>query len=178
VVASIFPLADWLGEVGGDDVDVHLLVARSANPHHFEPQVQDAVRVSHARAFFAIGLGLDPWAVRLAQNSGRGTELAFFETGAWITPQPLDTAQDNLLLENPAHVAATRPRWPPRLTRIIGSIHSGRPAWSCGWRRLWPGSIPVTRRYASRAEGYAARLKGLDERIEAARRVIPPASRW
>ena len=175
VVASIFPLADWLGEVGGDDVDVHLLVARNANPHHFEPQVQDAVRVSRARAFFAIGLGLDPWAARLAQNSGRGAELAFFETGTWITPQHLDLAQDNVVLEKGVYGAvhdanvpaqADPHYWldPQRAASVVRRMAQAL-------AKLDPGHAAG---YSSRAEAYAQKLKGLDEQIEAARKTIPP----
>ena len=87
VVATIFPLADWLREVGGADVEVHCLVSGGSNPHHFEPSMKDAAAVTGARAVFAVGLGLDEWAGRLAANAGR-TDLAFFETGEWITPRP------------------------------------------------------------------------------------------
>ena len=86
VVATIFPLADWLREIGGPDVEVHCLVSGGSNPHHFEPKIGDAVVVARARALFAVGLGLDEWSRRLAANSGRGSELAYFETSSWIRP--------------------------------------------------------------------------------------------
>lgn len=89
VCATISPLADWVREIGGDDVDVHCLVDGSKDPHHFEPSPQDAVRVTAARALFSIGLDLDEWADKLVQNSGRGGALVLFETGEWITPRKL-----------------------------------------------------------------------------------------
>jgi len=96
VAATIFPLADWLREVGGADVEVHCLVSGGSNPHHFEPAIGDAVLLARARALFAVGLGLDEWAQRLAVNSGRGRELAFLETGSWIKPLAFHEAATHL----------------------------------------------------------------------------------
>jgi len=91
VVATIFPLADWLREIGGPDVEVHCLVSGGSNPHHFEPAIRDAALVARARALFAAGLGLDEWAGRLAANSGRGEDLVYCETGSWIRPLQFHT---------------------------------------------------------------------------------------
>jgi len=88
VTATIFPIAEWLREVGGPDVDVHLLCAGVSNPHHFEPKPQDISEVTRSRAVFAVGLGLDEWSHRLVQNAG-GTKIALFETGEWIKPKKL-----------------------------------------------------------------------------------------
>lgn len=93
VSATIFPLADWLREVGGPDVAVHCLISGAANSHQFEPAPNDAVTVSRSRALFAVGLGLDEWAERMAQNSGRGEQLAFFETGTWIAPRQMSATE-------------------------------------------------------------------------------------
>lgn len=87
VVASIFPLADWLREIGGADVEVHTLVSGNNNPHHFEPTIKDATRVTQAHALFIVGLGLDPWAENLAMNASTGVKL--FEAGEWIKPRKM-----------------------------------------------------------------------------------------
>jgi ABC-type Zn uptake system ZnuABC Zn-binding protein ZnuA len=87
VVATVFPLADWLREVGGPQVRVHLLVNAQSDPHHYEPTIKDALALVHARALFAVGLELDPWARRLAENAAKGDSLKFFTTGEWITPR-------------------------------------------------------------------------------------------
>ena len=87
VVATIFPIADWLREIGGPDIEVHCLVSGGANPHHFEPSINDALRISRARAVFAIGLGLDMWAEKLLKNSQNGNSTSYFTTGTWIVPR-------------------------------------------------------------------------------------------
>jgi len=85
VAATIFVLADWLKNVGGDHVDVYCLVSGANNPHHFDPTTQDAVQLSRSRAVFAIGLELDSWAAKLARSAGSQVEL--IEAGRWITPR-------------------------------------------------------------------------------------------
>jgi ABC-type Zn uptake system ZnuABC Zn-binding protein ZnuA len=92
VVATIFPLADWLREVGGDDVEVHCLVSGSSNPHHFDPSMKDATVLTKARAVFAVGLELDPWAAKLADNAAN-RDLKFFTTGKWIKPRSLSSVK-------------------------------------------------------------------------------------
>jgi len=87
LVATIFPLADWLHEVAGDDADVACLVDGAQNPHHFEPTVSDATRITKAKALFTVGLGLDPWAGKLAENSGSGVKV--IACSAWIAPQKM-----------------------------------------------------------------------------------------
>ena len=92
LIASIFPLADWLREVGGDDVQVTCLVDGGQNPHHFEPSVNDATRVTRAKAMFVVGLGLDPWAQKLADNSGGDVKV--FSTGDWISAQKMGATRE------------------------------------------------------------------------------------
>ncbi|HYF52162.1 MAG TPA: metal ABC transporter substrate-binding protein [Planctomycetota bacterium] len=84
VSATLFVLADWLRNIGGEHLDVVCLVAGSATPHHFEPGTHEAVAVSTSRALFAIGLEIDPWAAKLAKSAGN---VGYIETGAWITPR-------------------------------------------------------------------------------------------
>lgn len=88
VTATIFPVAEWLREIAGGDVDVHLLCGGVSNPHHFEPKPQDIAAVTQSRAVFAVGLGLDEWSHKLVENAG-GTSIQLFETGEWIKPRKL-----------------------------------------------------------------------------------------
>jgi len=88
VTATIFPVAEWLREIAGADVDVHLLCGGVSNPHHFEPKPQDIAAVTQSRAVFAVGLGLDEWAHKLVENAG-GSTIPLFETGEWIKPRKL-----------------------------------------------------------------------------------------
>lgn len=65
IVVTIHPLALMLNEIGGERIEVHVLVPPGASPHSFEPKPSDLVRVSRADAFLKVGGGLDDWAARL-----------------------------------------------------------------------------------------------------------------
>ena len=62
VVVSISPLADMVGRVGGERVEVIQLVPPGASPHTYEPTPSQVVRLAHARLLVLVGLGLEFWA--------------------------------------------------------------------------------------------------------------------
>ncbi len=72
VVASIAPLADFAKQVGGDKVDVTLLLPPGASPHTFEPTPRTMQQISKAKIFIKIGAGLEFWADKLVSAAGRG----------------------------------------------------------------------------------------------------------
>lgn len=68
VTASIVPLADFCRQIGGDRVDVQVLVPPGASPHTFEPPPSVVARASSAKLFLYVGVGLEPWAERLVKS--------------------------------------------------------------------------------------------------------------
>ncbi len=71
VIASIFPVADMVKQVGGMYVDVTTVIPSGASPHTYEPRPSLLKKISKARIFFMIGAGLELWAgnfVRLSNN--------------------------------------------------------------------------------------------------------------
>ncbi|MGD0094530.1 MAG: metal ABC transporter substrate-binding protein [Planctomycetota bacterium] len=189
VAATIFPLADWLREVGGPDVEVHCLVSGGKNPHHFEPAIGDAVVVARARALFAAGLGLDEWAERLAANSGRGAELAFFETGSWIAPRAFQAGQTGVV-PLPAGEGAPGPAAPHRAEGVeVEAVHEhAHGNWDPHyWLDPLRASTVVVRMagelgkldpvhrdgYQQRCAAYVEKLKALNDEVAALARATP-----
>lgn len=70
VAATIPPLAAVARELAGPDARVVLLLPAGASPHTFEPTPGTAAALSGARVVFAVGYGLDDWAVGLARAAG------------------------------------------------------------------------------------------------------------
>ncbi|NPA27339.1 MAG: zinc ABC transporter substrate-binding protein [Chloroflexi bacterium] len=71
VVASIAPLADLVRQVGGERVEVTLMVPPNISPHHYEPTARQMEAVSRARLMVLNGAGLEFWAqdvIQAAQN--------------------------------------------------------------------------------------------------------------
>jgi|WetSurMetagenome_2_1015567.scaffolds.fasta_scaffold69464_2 zinc transport system substrate-binding protein len=67
VAASIVPLGDFCRNIGGDLVNVTVLVPPGASPHAFEPSPSAVAKATAARVFVYVGAGLDPWAERLVK---------------------------------------------------------------------------------------------------------------
>lgn len=69
-VATITPLGFLLEELGGERVDVHVLVPPGASPHAFEPRPTDLAAVARAGLLVQAGPGVDDWVARLALAEG------------------------------------------------------------------------------------------------------------
>ncbi len=62
VVVSINPLADMVGRVGGERIEIFQLVPPGASPHTYEPTPSQVARLARARLLVLVGLGLEFWA--------------------------------------------------------------------------------------------------------------------
>ena len=67
VVASFSILADLVRNVGGDRVEVAVLVSRNGDSHAFEPSPADSRRLADARLVIVNGLGFEGWLDRLVR---------------------------------------------------------------------------------------------------------------
>jgi zinc transport system substrate-binding protein len=70
VAATIVPLGDFCQRLGGDLVQVQVLIPPGASPHVFEPAPSVMAKASQARVFVYIGAGLEPWATKLLGSRG------------------------------------------------------------------------------------------------------------
>lgn len=59
VFASILPQSYFLERIGGDHVQVEVLVGKGQSPHTYEPTPKQMARLHEARALFLIGVGFE-----------------------------------------------------------------------------------------------------------------------
>lgn len=69
-VASFSVIGDMVKQVGGDRVDVTMLVGPNGDTHTFSPTPADAKTLAGADIFFVNGLGFEGWLERLETSSG------------------------------------------------------------------------------------------------------------
>ncbi len=69
-VASFSILGDMVKNVGGDRVEVEMLVGPNGDAHVFSPTPADAKMLASADIFFVNGLGFEGWMERLEKASG------------------------------------------------------------------------------------------------------------
>ncbi len=59
VVVTILPQADFVKNVGGDKVQVTVMVPPGASPHTYEPTASQLKEVSKAKIYFKVGSGVE-----------------------------------------------------------------------------------------------------------------------
>ncbi len=69
VVASITPLADFARQVGGNRVQVEVLVPAGASPHTYELTPAQLKAVTRARVLILNGVGLEFWADKVISSA-------------------------------------------------------------------------------------------------------------
>jgi len=94
VVVTIPVLADFVRNIGGDLVSVRSVITGMENPHTYGPRASDIKALAEADMFVRVGLGLETWAERLAENAGnrhllqvtasRGCELIDGNPHVWM----------------------------------------------------------------------------------------------
>lgn len=62
VVTTLFPLYEFAKEVGGDEVEVILLLPFGVEPHSYEPKPSDVLKAENADVFLYVGESMEPWA--------------------------------------------------------------------------------------------------------------------
>lgn len=69
VLASIFPVADVVAQVGGENVTAISLLEPGMDPHAFSPKPSDAEALMRSRLLVTVGMGIDQWANRAADRA-------------------------------------------------------------------------------------------------------------
>ena len=92
VVASFSILCDFVRNVGGDSVNVVVLVGPDSDAHVYAPTPADAKKVAEAKLVFVNGLGFEGWLPRLVKSAGGKATIVTATSG--ITPLKLGTAAD------------------------------------------------------------------------------------
>ena len=70
VVCTVFPYYDFARQIGGDDVDVTLLVAAGKETHSFEPTPLDVITLSEADVFLYNGGESESWVEDILSAAG------------------------------------------------------------------------------------------------------------
>ena len=78
VATTIAPLGDFVTAVGGDKVEVTVLVPPGAEPHTFEPTPSQMMDVAKADLYVMNGAGLEFWMDKVLQVNKRDVSSGLF----------------------------------------------------------------------------------------------------
>lgn len=69
VVATYSILGDWVRRIGGENIELTVLVGPEGDAHTYEPTPEDSVALAKADVVFENGLGFEVWLERLYEAS-------------------------------------------------------------------------------------------------------------
>jgi len=180
VVATTSIVGDVVRQIGGEGVQVTVLLPVGADPHAFEPSPQDVARVAEADVIFAVGAGLEAFLEPLLKNAGgkalyvelaEGIPLRPFEAIAGHREEGEESEHGH---EHEDHGHKHEGPWDPHVwldpLNVITWTHTIEATLS----RLDPAR---SERYRRNAEAYRAQLRELDAWIRDQVAQIPPENR-
>jgi zinc/manganese transport system substrate-binding protein len=149
-VASFSILGDMAKNVGGDRVDVGVLVGPNGNAHVYAPSPADARKVATAEVVFVNGLGFEGWLNRLVRASGAKAPIKVVSQGIKLRERAEDHADDH-------HSQADPHAWQAVANATIYAANIG-----AGLTAADPEGRDV---YAANLAAYRARLDALEREV-------------
>ncbi len=68
VYASFYPLYDFASKIGGDKIDIQMVVPPGAEAHDFEPSPKVLSQMEKSNIVLLNGLGFEPWGKKIKDN--------------------------------------------------------------------------------------------------------------
>jgi len=84
-ITSFYPLYEFTKALGGDKVDVSLLVPKGVEPHDWEPTIRDIQRIEQADLIIINGNGFENWVDKI--DSSKITIINSGRSFGWITSE-------------------------------------------------------------------------------------------
>jgi zinc transport system substrate-binding protein len=91
-IASIFPVADLVQQIGGERWEVLTLLPAGASAHTYEPTPEQVRQIAQASVIFQIGLGLEFWLEKLVR-SAKNPALGNIDLSAGIETIPIPSPE-------------------------------------------------------------------------------------
>jgi zinc/manganese transport system substrate-binding protein len=154
VVASFSILGDFVRQIGGDSVNLTVLVGANSDVHVYTPTPADAKTVADARLLVINGLGLEGWLPRLLQSSGSKAQTVVATAG--IVPLKLGSDADPHAWQSVANAKIY-------VANIRDALMSADPA--------------DAEMFRARTDRYLSELDALDAEVREAIAKIPPERR-
>ena len=100
VLATFYPLYDFAQNVGGDKVNVSLLVPETVDVHEFEPTPSSIEAVASANVLIYNGAGLEPWIGNVVSAADNPNLIQVDSSnGIQLLPVPAAFQEDNRTLD-------------------------------------------------------------------------------
>jgi len=161
VFVSIIPQACFLERIGGNHVDVEVLVGEGQSPHSYEPTPKQMANLARARAYFRIGVPVEKGFMRKIRQSHKN--LLIVETQKGIVYRYLaGHHQDHGERQGKRHMAAGQGEPDPHIWMNPKLVKIQARNIQAALGRLDPIH---KREYAANLQAFEADLDRVDARI-------------
>lgn len=166
VVATFSILGDFVREVGGDRVDLTVLVGPGSDAHVYAPAPGDAKKLAGAKLVVQNGLGFEGWIGRLIKASNTGARIVVASRGV----KPIKAPQGHDHGHGHGHGEASDPHAWQSVGNAILYVNNIRD----GLIAVDPAGKDV---YTVNAAAYAGKLETLEREVREAIAKIPQPNR-
>lgn len=163
IVASTSIAGDVVAQVGGDLIELQVLIQPGQDPHSYEPAARDIARLEDAHVIFVNGLGLEENLIEMLHGTGTGVPVVALAEDIEPLAAEHDGEEDDdhgdldpHVWLNPLHVVT----WTGTIADTLSTLD--------------PAHADT---YAANAAAYASELRALDGEIAAQVEAIPAAQR-
>lgn len=167
VAATTTIVGDVVARVGGDAIQLTVLLPPGADPHTYEPRPADLAAIAQAHVLFVNGLGLEEFLERTLRNVAGDLPVVSVSEG--IQPRPLEEPHEEEGKEGEAHGEVDPHVWLD-VRNVMVWVENVRQALSA----LDPDHADL---YAANAAAYRAELEALDAWILEQVAQVPPQNR-
>jgi len=91
VLATTSIVGDIVSQVGGENIDLTILMPVGTDPHDYQPRPQDAAALVTAQVIFSNGAGLETFLQPLLDSTGASGKLVEVSKGVTLLPLPGST---------------------------------------------------------------------------------------
>ena len=95
VIATIFPIYDFAGNIGGDKIKITMLLPPGTDAHHYELRPEDIVKVSKTDIFLFTNFEMEQWAYKIINAADKNTNMLAIETGNGAVLMPLNKEEEH-----------------------------------------------------------------------------------
>ncbi|MEJ2597428.1 MAG: metal ABC transporter substrate-binding protein [Anaerolineales bacterium] len=164
VVATTTIVGDVVRNIGGDAIQLDVLLPPGSDPHSFDPTPQDVAKVANADLIFANGAGLEVFLTPLLKNADSNAQVVYLSDGIQLI-----RFQSNLPGEESGSGGGDPHTWfdPQNVKLWVQNIEKALIAKD-------PGNSQT---FDANAKRYTQQLNDLDSWIQAQVGQIPPGQR-
>ena len=167
VVATTTIVGDVVAQVGGDQIELNMLLPVGTDPHSFDPTPQDVAKVAEADVVFANGAGLEAFLDNLIESAGAQDKIVYVSAGIdFLISDGEENEQEG---QDHPHTGADPHTWtdPNNVMVWVQNIEQKLSQFDPEYAQL----------YTANAEAYRAKLEDLDTWIREQAALIPAENR-